>query len=78
MAAITARIQEVQMKKERQEKENMMRKKCNRPDCDNNGLHRCKRCKTVSVELRSGILINVTLHEAFLFMRQPGFMNRRT
>ena len=23
-------------------------KKCNRPDCENNGLHRCKRCMTVS------------------------------
>ena len=49
VAAIKARKNKVQIQKERHEKEKMMRQKCNRPDCDNNGLHRCKRCMTVSV-----------------------------
>ena len=35
--------------KEREEKEKMMKMKCTRPECANKGLHRCKRCKTVSI-----------------------------
>jgi len=41
-------VQKTAREKEREEKEKMMKKKCNRPDCDNKGLHRCKRCKTVA------------------------------
>ena len=51
VAKMKVKINQIQMRKERLEKEKMMRKKCNRPDCDNMGLHRCKRCKTVSVEI---------------------------
>ena len=55
------RINQAQMKMARQEKEEMMQKKCNRTDCDNKGLHRCKRCKTVSVRL-----LKVFSHESLL------------